>query len=316
MLSPWYRDGGMYPKDEYDLPIYEGRWNAGAISLHLPLIYAQAEKDGVGFYDLLDHYLEMIRNLHRKTKDYLGNMKASVNPVAFCEGGFHNGYLKPSDKIAPLMDYVTFSYGITALNELQQIHNKKSLREDGDFAIEVMEHINKKILEFKNEDEILYAIYSTPAESLCGLQVQQFRDKFGIVENVSDREYVSNSFHLHVTEDVTPIEKQDLENRFWDLTNGGKIQYVKYPIAYNKKAIKSLIRRAMEMGFYEGVNLSLAYCDQCGHQELEMESCVKCGSDKVTKIERMNGYLSFSRVSGDTRLNDAKMAEIAERVSM
>ena len=98
--------------------------------------------------------------------------------------------------------------------------------------------------------------------------------------------------------------------------NGGKIQYVKYPIDYNKKAIETLIHRAMDMGFYEGVNLSLAYCDDCGYQQLEMDACPKCGSKNLTKIDRMNGYLSYSRVHGESRLNDAKMAEIAERKSM
>ena len=180
----------------------------------------------------------------------------------------------------------------------------------------MLEYINKEVNRFKEEDGNLYAIYGTPAENLCGLQVKQFRAQYGIVEGVSDREYVSNSFHCHVTEEITPIEKQDLEYRFWELSNGGKIQYVKYPIDYNISAIKTLVRRAMEMGFYEGVNLSLAYCDDCGHQELEMDVCPKCGSKNLTKIDRMNGYLSYSRVHGDTRLNDAKMAEIAERVSM
>ena len=179
-----------------------------------------------------------------------------------------------------------------------------------------MEHINKRVNEFKEEDGNLYAIYGTPAENLCGLQVKQFRAKYGIIEGVSDREYVSNSFHCHVCEDITPIEKQNLEYRFWEMSNGGKIQYVKYPIDYNLDAIKTLIRRAMEMGFYEGVNLSLAYCDDCGHQELEMDVCPKCGSRNLTKIDRMNGYLAYSRVHGDTRLSDAKMAEIAERKSM
>ena len=141
-------------------------------------------------------------------------------------------------------------------------------------------------------------------------------ERSGVIENVSDREYVSNSFHCHVTEDITPIQKQDLEKRFWELSNGGKIQYVKYPISYNREAIKTLVRRAMDMGFYEGVNLSLAYCDDCGYEELEMDVCPKCGSKNLTKIERMNGYLSYSRVKGDTRLNNAKMAEIAERKSM
>ena len=315
-LSPWYERGGMKPADEDDKPVFVGRFNIGAVSLHLPMIYAKAKKESKDFYEVLDYYLELIRKIHIRTYDYLGELKASINPLAFCEGGFYGGHLGFHDKIKPLLKSATASFGITALNELQELHNGKSLVEDGEFALEVMEYINKKINEFKEQDGYLYAIYGTPAESLCGLQIEQFRKKFGIVEHVSDRGYVSNSFHCHVSEKITPIEKQDLENRFWNLLNGGKIQYVKYPISYNTKAIETLVKRAMDMGFYEGVNLSLAYCDDCGHQELQMDVCPKCGSKNLTKIERMNGYLSYSRVKGDTRLNEAKMEEIKDRVSM
>lgn len=315
-LSLWFERGGMKPADDNDKAVVVGRFNLGAISLHLPMILAKARSESRDFYEVLDYYLEMIRTIHKKTIDYLGEMKASTNPVAYCEGGFYGGHLKPNDKIKPLLKSCTISFGITALNELQELYNQKSLVEDGQFALEVMRYINDKINKYKEEDGILYAIYGTPAESLCGLQVKQFRRKFGIVANVSDREYVSNSFHCHVKEDISPIEKQNLEKRFWNLLNGGKIQYVKYPISYNKDAIVTLIERAMDMGFYEGVNLSLSYCDDCGHQELDMDVCPKCGSTNLTKIERMNGYLSYSRVCGDTRLNEAKMAEIKDRVSM
>ncbi|MEG1801969.1 MAG: anaerobic ribonucleoside-triphosphate reductase [Lachnospiraceae bacterium] len=315
-LSPWYRKGGMHPADSHDSPVFVGRFNMGAISLNLPMIYARALHESRDFYQVLDYYLNLIRKLHIRTRDYLGEMRASTNPLAYCEGGFLGGHLQLQDKIRPLLDSATASFGITAFNELQELYNKHSLAEDGAFALEVLAYINKKTEEFKEEDHILYAIYGTPAENLCGLQVKQFRKKYGIVENVSDREYVSNSFHCHVSEDITPIEKQNLEYRFWELSNGGKIQYVKYPIDYNKEAIKTLIRRAMDMGLYEGVNLSLAYCDDCGHEELEMDICPECGSRNLTKIDRMNGYLSYSRVKGDTRLNSAKMAEIADRKSM
>jgi len=315
-LSPWYERGGMNPADENDKAVFVGRFNLGAISLHLPLILAKARRESKDFYEVLDYYMEMIRGLHKRTYEYLGEMKASTNPLAYCEGGFMGGHLKPHEKIKSILAPMTLSFGYTALNELQQLYNGKSIAEDGQFAIEVMKHINKKIAEFKKEDGLMYAIYGTPAESLCGLQVEQFRKLYGIVPGVSDRTYVSNSFHCHVTEDITPIQKQDLEKRFWDLSNGGKIQYVRYPINYNKEAVVTLIRRAMQMGFYEGANLSLAYCDDCGHQELEMDVCPKCGSSNLTKIDRMNGYLSYSRVHGDTRLNSAKMDEIAERKSM
>ena len=315
-LSPWYERGGMHPADDKDVPVFVGRFNIGAVSLHLPMILAKSRQESWDFYEVLDYYLQLIRQLHIRTYAYLGEMRASTNPLAYCEGGFLGGHLKLSDKIKPLLKAATASFGITALNELQELYNGKSLVEDGQFALEVMEHINAKVNEFKEEDGNLYAIYGTPAENLCGLQIKQFRNKYGIIEGVSDREYVSNSFHCHVTEDITPIQKQDIEERFWNLSNGGKIQYVKYPIDYNIEAVKTLIRRAMDMGFYEGVNLSLAYCDDCGHQELEMDVCPKCGSRNLTKIDRMNGYLSYSRVHGDTRLNEVKMAEIAERKSM
>ena len=315
-LSPWFERGGMEPADAEDKPVFVGRFNIGAVSLHLPMIYAKAKQESRPFFEVLDYYLELIRQLHIRTYAYLGEMRASTNPLAYCEGGFYGGHLKFHEKIKPLLKTATASFGITALNELQELHNGKSLVEDGQFAIDTLQHINDKIAEYKKADGNLYAIYGTPAESLCGLQITQFRKKYGVIEHVSDRPYVSNSFHCHVTEDITPIEKQDLEKRFWDLSNGGKIQYVKYPIDYNLDAIRTLVRRAMKLGFYEGVNLSLAYCDDCGHQELEMDVCPKCGSKNLTKIERMNGYLSYSRVKGDTRLNDAKMAEIAERKSM
>ena len=315
-LSPWFERGGMKPADEDDKPVFVGRFNIGAVSLHLPMILAKSRKENKDFYEVLDYYLEMIRGIHKRTYDYIGEMRASTNPIQFCEGGFYGGHLKPSDKVKPLLKPMTASFGITALNELQELWNGKSLVEDGQFALEVMQHINDKVNQFKEEDGWLYAIYGTPAESLCGLQIEQFRKMFGVIENVSDRPYVSNSFHCHVTEDITPIQKQDLEGRFWNLCNGGKIQYVRYPIDYNVDAIRTLVRRAMQLGFYEGVNLSLAYCDDCGHQELEMDECPVCGSKNLTKIDRMNGYLSYSRVHGDTRLNAAKMAEIKERRSM
>lgn len=315
-LSPWFERGGMEPADDKDEPVFVGRFNIGAVSLHLPMIYAKAQQESRDFFEVLDYYLNLIRRIHIRTYDYLGEMRASTNPLAYCEGGFLGGHLGIHDKIKPLLKSATASFGITALNELEQLASKHSIAEDGEFSLKVMEHINKRIGEFKKADGHLYAIYGTPAENLCGLQVQQFRKKYGIVENVSDREYVSNSFHCHVSEDITPIEKQNREERFWNLFNGGKIQYVRYPVDYNRGAVETLVHRAMDKGFYEGVNLSLAYCDDCGYQQLEMDVCPKCGSSNLTKIDRMNGYLSYSRVKGDTRLNSAKMAEIQDRKSM
>lgn len=315
-LSPWYEKGGIHPLDDNDKPVFEGRCNLGVVSLNLPMILAKSRQESKDFYEVLNYYLELIRGLHKRTYDYIGELKASINPVAFCEGGLYGGYLKPEEKIKKILPPMTISYGITALNELQRLYNGKSIREDGQFALEVMKYIQLYVDRIKEEDKILYAIYGTPAESLCGLQVEQFRKIYGVIENVSDKPYVSNSFHCHVSEEMSPIEKQDKEERFWNLFNGGKIQYCRYNLGYNKEAIKTLVLRAMEKGFYEGVNLAMCYCEDCGYQQVEMDVCPKCGSSMITKIDRMNGYLGFTRVHGETRYNEAKNAEIADRKSM
>ena len=158
-LSPWFIKGGMTPLDENDEPVFVGRCNLGAISLHLPMILAKARQESKDFYEVLDYYLELIRKLHIKTFDYLGEKKASTNPLAFTQGGFYGGNLKPDDKIKSILKPMTMSFGITALNELQQLYNGKSLVEDGNFALEVMKYINEKVDKFKKEDGILYAIY-------------------------------------------------------------------------------------------------------------------------------------------------------------
>lgn len=328
-LSPWYEKGGMTPADETDKPVFVGRFNLGVVTLHLPMVLMKAKKEKKDFYEVLDYYMELIRNFHRRTIDYLGNLRAGGNPMCFCEGGMYGGNLKPEDKIAPVLKSCTISFGVTALNELQMLYNGKSIREDGAFALEVMQHINSLINRYKEEDGILYAIYGTPAETLCGKQIEQFRAKYGVIEGVSSREYTTNSFHDPVWESILPVEKQDDEYRFWNEFNGGKIQYCKYPVKYNLGAIKALVRRAMKMGFYEGVNLSLSYCNHCGHEELNMKICPHCGSKNITAIDRMNGYLGFTRV-GTTdgefdfdsspeatgRFNKAKTIEISERISM
>lgn len=288
-----------------------------AISLHLPMILAKAREEHKDFYEVLDYYLELIRNLHKRTFIFLSEKPASTNPIQFMQGGLLGGTLKGDEKIGELLRPMTMSFGITALNEFQVLYNGKSICEDGKFALEVLQYINNKVNEFKENDNILYAIYGTPAESLCGLQIEQFRNKYGIIEGVSSREYVSNSFHCGVWEDITPIEKQNLEERFYHLCNGGKIQYCKYPINYNTKAMKVLIRRGMDKGFYEGVNEQLSYCDDCGYEELNMtEECPKCGSGNLTIEDRMNGYIGYTKVKGKPRFNKAKLIEIKERKSM
>ena len=289
-LSPWYKNGGMFPADENDEPVYEGRFNLGAISLHFPMIVAKAQQENKDFYEVLTYYLDMCRDIHKRTFNYLSHKKAGTNPLGFCQGGFYNGNFDPEEEIGEdFLRPMTMSFGITALNEASVLHTGKPIAEDNSFAIEVLEFIDNYIGHYKVEDNILYASYGTPAESLCSLQIEQFKKKYGIIKGVSDRPYTTNSFHCGVWEDITPIQKQDIEYPMFHLCNGGNIQYCRYPIDYNIGAIKTLVQRAMRMGFYEGVNLQLDYCEKCGHQFIDSDVCPKCGSTDITRIERMNG---------------------------
>ena len=320
-LTKWFERGGESPADDYDTPVFIGRFNIGVVSLNLPMILSKSRENNDDFYKVLDYYLEQIREIHKSTYKFLAEKKAYTNPLAFMQGGLYGGYLNRDDKIEPLLKSATASYGITALNELQYLYNGKSIIEDGKFALEVAGYINNKVAEYQSEDHIQYSVYGTPAESLCGKQVKSFRDKFGVLENVSDRDYFSNSFHCHVSEDITQIEKQNYEARFWDLFNGGKIQYVRVDVPYNIEALEAYVTNAMELGLYEGINIALAYCDNCGFQwnntgMKRPEICPRCGKEEMTMIDRMCGYIAFTKIHGKSRLNDAKMAEIRDRISM
>lgn len=332
-LANWYEKGGFEPLDENDTPIFEGRCNMGAISLHFPLILKKAQlihsetpctkalnppkSLETIFFEQLHYYCELIRNIHIRTFETFAKKKAGTNPLAFCQGGLLNGHFDPEEEIGrEFLKPMTATFGITALNETQYLYNGKSLVEDNSFAIEILKYMEAYKTKCTNEDKILYALYATPAESLCSLQVEQFRKMYGEQKGITDKPYTTNSFHCAVYEDITPIQKQDLEYQLYHYCTGGAIQYCRYPIGYNIESMVTLVRRAMKLGFYEGINLQLNYCEECGHGFIDGDKCPKCNSIKFTRIERMNGYLGYTNVKGKTMYADHKLAEFKDRVSM
>ena len=300
--------------DKNDKAITIGRCNIGAVSLNLPLIWQVAKKEDKGFFYVLKDRMEVIREFFKKRYDAIRHTKACTNPMCFTQGGLYGGNLKPEDEIGSLTEYMTASFGITALNELSILATGKTLKEDSKFANIVVDFINENIEEFKKEDGYLYALYGTPAESLCGTQAKQYREYTG---DNQFGDYFTNSFHLHVSEDVTPFEKQDKEYELFHKCNGGHIQYVRLDNPNNFNAVKTLIERGMSMGFYQGVNFDAAYCEDCGSHSTNVgNTCPHCGSHNLSVISRVCGYLGYSNVNGKSRMNDAKMAEIKDRKSM
>lgn len=312
-LSPW-RD------PETDKYITIGRCNIGAVSLNLPLIFKEAKESHIDFKSNLMYYLRLIRGFLRKRYDIIKHTKCSTNPMAYTQGGLYKGNLKLDDEVGDLVNYMTASFGITALDELNHLAVGKSLKEDSRYAELVMQFISGVVNDFKEEDGYLYALYGTPAESLCGTQAQQYHEyckENNYEDEFEGKSYFTNSFHLNVSEDVTPFEKQDKEFRLFHMIGGGHIQYVRIDKPRNLKAITNLILRGMDMGFYQGVNFDAAYCEDCGRRSFNVgNTCPNCGSHNLSVISRVCGYLGYSNIHGKSRMNDAKMDEIRDRKSM
>lgn len=322
-LSLWQNEAGE--------AITVGRCNIGAVSLNLPIILKLAQlrhPDSwrTDFWRILDERLEFIRAFFKKRYDIIRNQKCSSNPLAFTQGGFYEGTKSPDDRVGDLVRYMTASFGITALDEATYLWSGQRLVEEGgDFSASVLRHLKEKLQAFKEEDGYLYAIYGTPAESLCATQARQY-DRFCADEGVDNvfrhtehysPEYFTNSFHVNVTEDITPFEKQDREFIDFHLCEGGHIQYVRLDNPENFAAVKAVIARGMKKGFYQGVNFDSAYCGDCGqHSTNVLFKCPHCGSENLSVISRVCGYLGYSNVNGMSRMNDGKMAEIRNRRSM
>lgn len=321
-LSPVFKKSGTYePKDETDeFLIY--RCNLGVISLNLPLIYQYAKTNGIGFFDTLRHYMEMIRDISKRTIMFLQKKKSDISPLVFSNGGFDGGNIKSESSISPVLKYSTISFGYGALNELQVLHNGKTIYEDGDFAYKTLKFMADTIDEYKHEDGILYALYGTPGESWLPLACKQFVEMFGEIPGVTDKGYFTNSFHCAVTEDITPMEKMDAEYKFWNLPKGGRIMYGRFNTLDNTEGIIATVREAMRRGLYYGVNHNEDHCLDCGthyigDDTLEEPTCPCCGSHKVLQIRRMNGYLGYSNtLAGKTKFNPVKAKEFKDRKSM
>lgn len=324
-LSPIFKNSGTWtPQDENDeFLIY--RCNLGVIALNLPMIYQKSKVEDKPFHDVLDYYLGMIRGIHKRTFGYLSKLRAASSPLVFCEGGFDGGTLKPDDTIGPVLKNSTASFGYGGLNELSLLVTGKELHEDPEFAVKELEYINSMTVQFKEEDGILYSPYGIPGESALPLMNEQFIKKYGEVKGIIKKGgYLSNSFHCHVTADITPIEKMNIESKFWNYSNGGKISHIKINNIDNTEGIIALIRYGMSKGLYLGVNHPEDHCIECGHHWADENDaddaetkCPICGSTDIIKIRRMNGYLSYTRTrSGKARFHEGKLKEIRDRKNM
>ena len=304
-LSPFYHP-------ETGEEIYEGRNNIGAVSLNLVKIALESGKDKEKFFELIKKYSDMAFEIHEDAYIRIGKSKGSSNPLLFCEGGswMSVGY---DEAIAPIIEASTASLGYLGLEEVSQVFFGESLRHHQDFALDTVKFLKQQTTAAAAKFNHLYALYSTPAESLVYRFNEINRAQYGIIENVTSREYETNSFHIHVAEDISVVEKIAFEAPFHEIATGGRISYCEFPYGVDSAVLKHTIDFAMEKGMYFGVNVISATCGDCDHHG-DFDDCPKCGSENVTSVSRVCGYLSFGKRKGESRYNIGKQAEIKERI--
>lgn len=303
-LSPFW--------DEQGNEIYTGRSNIGAVTLNLPKIGLESKGDWNKFFDLVDKYSDIVFAIHEDYYTKISKTKGSSNPLYFCEGGAWTkvGY---DEEVGKIYEASTASLGYIGIYETLKAMNvpKEEYLKYGTKIVAYLKKLTEKATINYNH---LYALYSTPAESLCYRFQKINRKDYGVIEDVTDREYITNSFHVPVWEDVSVPEKIAFEAPFHKLATGGRISYNEFVYGVDNSVLEQAINFAMENGMYYGVNVVAGTCNQCGYSGDFHDNCPKCGTHDITVVTRVCGYLSFDQIHGDSRYNPGKQKEVKERV--
>ena len=311
-LIPWKDENGNYK--------FEGRFNQGVVSINLPQVAIVAEGDEKKFWELLDERLELCKEALMCRHYALVGTSADISPIHWRYGAIAR--LEQGERIDKLLygGYSTISLGYIGIYEMTKLMKgvPHTAPEGHDFAIKVMQYMKDKTLKWRIETNIGFSLYGTPAESLCYRFAKIDKEKFGTIEDVTDKGYYTNSYHVDVREKIDAFEKLKFESEFQQLSGGGAISYVEIPnMKNNIPALETLIKYIYENIQYAEVNTKSDYCHECGfdgeikiNKDLEWE-CPNCGNkdhSKLTVVRRTCGYL------GENFWNVGKTKEIKARV--
>lgn len=278
-LSPFW--------DEQGNEIYTGRSNIGAVTLNLPKIGLESKGDWNKFFDLVDKYSDIVFAIHEDYYTKISKTKGSSNPLYFCEGGAWTkvGY---DEEVGKIYEASTASLGYIGIYETLKAMDvpKEEYLKYGTKIVAYLKKLTEKATINYNH---LYALYSTPAESLCYRFQKINRKDYGVIEDVTDREYITNSFHVPVWEDVSVPEKIAFEAPFHKLATGGRISYNEFVYGVDNSVLEQAINFAMENGMYYGVNVVAGTCNQCGYSGDFHDNCPKCGTHDITVVTRVCG---------------------------
>lgn len=225
------------------------------------------------------------------------------------------GYI-PEEGIRSALKHGTLSLGNIGLAEtLQILIGQDHTTEEGmEFAKEIYELFSKRCKEYKEKYKLNFGVYNTPAENLCHTALEKFRARYGVIENVSDRDYFTNSMHVPVWKKMSPFQKIDIESKLTGYSSAGCITYVELPstVKHNIDALETIIQYAMDKDIpYQAINLPVDRCEICNYSDEISDTCPMCGSHNIQRLRRVTGYLTGDYKSA---FNDGKIAETEDRV--
>ena len=311
-LSPWKDENGNYK--------WYGRFNQGVISLNLVQVALTANKDMNKFWEILDERLELCKEALMVRHNLLLGTTSDVSPIHWQHGGIAR--LEKGEKIDKLLKngYSTLSLGYVGICEMTyaMLGVSHTTKEGEEFALKVMNHLNNTCQEWKKETGLGFGLYGTPGESLTSRFCRIDKQKFGEIKNVTDRMYYTNSYHVHVTEEIDAFSKLKFESQFHDISLGGCISYVEVPnMNKNLEAVEQIINYIYHNVQYAEINTKSDVCFKCGYNgEILLDNnlewyCPNCNNkstDDMQILRRTCGYLG-SNVWGKGRTQ-----EIGQRV--
>ena len=314
-LAPYKDEDGEYK--------FYGRFNQGVVTINLVDVALSSEKDFDSFWELFNQRLELCHKALKIRNERLRGTVSDVAPIIWQDGAFAR--LKKGEKIDKLLygGYSSISLGYAGLYEcvLYMTGKPHTDRAEGyNFAIKVMQYMNQKCNEWKITDDIGYSLYGTPIESTTYKFAKCLKERFGIIKGITDKDYITNSYHVNVRERINPFDKLNIEADFQSLSLGGAISYIETAdMTKNTNAIISVLKYIYENIMYAELNTKSDYCQECGYDgEIKIISennkliweCPKCGNRDKTKMNvarRTCGYI------GSNFWNAGRTEEIKER---
>lgn len=311
-LSPW--------KDEKDNYKFNGRFNIGVCTINLPQIGILSDGDEDKFFEILEKRLELVKRAGVMRYEHLSKVTSDSSPIHWQHGAIAR--LGAHESIEPLLKggYATVTLGYIGVYEatllVKGVSQTKPAGER--FALKIMEVMNEKVNEWKKETGLGFALYGTPAESLCYRFADKDKARFGEIENITDKGYYTNSFHVDVRENISAFEKFDFEAKFQTLSKGGCISYAEIPnMQNNLEALETMVEYIYDHIQYAEFNTKSDFCQECGfdgeiiiNTDGEWE-CPQCGNkdhSTMNVTRRTCGYL------GENFWNEGKTKEISNRV--